>query len=159
VDKDNDNLLDALESIKDLLEKGESKLSAARESLEKAKPKKRQSKPRYPVSDEPVVPVLDDIVSPAIEDDDEDILLVDDIPELDVVADSEEENSPGSHPPLENYSTNEILAQIDDLRDTLAKELHDTLINTLVSIEADFKTSLHEHIQQIKDQIERNRKD
>ena len=78
--KDTDNrkspeLLDALESIKGLLEQSESKLSAARESLQKAKP---QANPpgsvRPSVSKEPVVPVLDDVVTSLEDDLDEDEL-------------------------------------------------------------------------------------
>lgn len=150
MDKDNDDLLDALESIKDLLEKGESKLTAARESLARAKPS--GPKPRFPVSDEPVVPVLDDVVSPAIEDDAE-MLFDDDIPELDAVAE------PVPPPPPPGYSTDEVLAMIDTLHDTLARELHDSLINAVVRIEADLKVSLDEQIRQLKKQLEQDRKD
>lgn len=156
MDKDNDDLLDALESIKDLLEKGEHKLSAARESLAKAKPSK--PKPRFPVSDEPVVPVLDDIVSPPVEDD-ADLLLDDDIPELVPEPDAVAEPTDIPPPPPAGYSTDDVLAMIDDLHATLARELHDSLINAVVSIEADLKTSLDEQIRQLREQLERDRED
>jgi hypothetical protein len=155
MDKENDDLLDALESIKGLLEKGESKLSAARESLAKAKSSPRRPATGLPVSNDPIVPVLDDIVSPAIDDDD-DALLFDDVPELYAVHELEEEMADTSTAPG-GYSTDQVLALIDSLHDTLVKELHSTLINALVSIEADIKTSLHEQIQNIKDRIEQDR--
>ena len=66
--KDTDNndspdLLNALESIKGLLEQSENKLSAARASLKKANsPEIPQGIIRPSVSSEPVVPVLDDVI-------------------------------------------------------------------------------------------------
>lgn len=161
--KDNDDLLNALESIKGLLEKGESKLSAARESLAKAKQPQRKPTPRIPISTEPVVPVLDDIVSPIEDEEDENIpLLVEtseqieppEHVELPILNDiTETEPSPTGH------STDEVLAYIDKLHEALEKELHDTLINSLVSIEMDIKNSLQEQIQQLKDLLEEGRED
>ena len=57
----NDALVKSLESIRALLAKSEGKLSAARESLDLARPK---TKPANPEMD---VPVLDDIVIPGHE--------------------------------------------------------------------------------------------
>lgn len=154
MDKDNDDLLEALESIKDLLEKGENKLTAARESLARAKPSR--PKPRFPVSDEPVVPVLDDVVAPASEDDAE-MVFDDGIPEL--IPEPDVAASAVPPPPPPGYSTDEVLAMIDTLHDTLAKELHDSLINAVVHIEADLKASLDEPIRRLREQLEQDRKD
>lgn len=160
--KENPELLNALESIKGLLEQSESKLSAARESLQKAKaPDTKPSKMRLPVSNEPVVPVLDDIVSPAADESEEaeeltlhDIPALDDIPVLDTATVPEPTISPA--PP--GHSTDEVLAYIDNLQDELEKELRNTLMRTVVNIEAEIKKTLREQLQQVKNRIEQERK-
>lgn len=53
------SLVDALESIRGLLEQSETKLSAARKSLSASSPKTSSTLPQ---KNEPVVPILDDIV-------------------------------------------------------------------------------------------------
>jgi len=167
--KDTDNrtspeLLNALESIKGLLEQSESKLSAARESLQKAKP--QAIKPglvRPSVSNEPVVPVLDDVVTSLDDELDEDglPLLEDDVPVLDDLLEAEPPttSAPASPPPLAGYSTEQVLNYIDDLQRQLEKQLRNTLMRTVVNIEAEIKKTLSEQIQQLKDEIEQNRPD
>lgn len=167
--KDTDNhtspeLLDALESIKGLLEQSESKLSAARESLQKAKP--QTIKPgivRPSVSNEPVVPVLDDVVITLDEEHDEDELplLEDDVPVLDDLMEAEPVNAPPSAAPTPSagYSTEEVLIYIDKLQQQLEKQLRNTLMRTVVNIEAEIKKTLTEQIQQLKDEIDQNRPD
>lgn len=167
--KDTDNrkspeLLDALESIKGLLEQSESKLSAARESLQKAKP---QANPpgsvRPSVSKEPVVPVLDDVVTSLEDDLDEDELplLEDDVPVLDDLLEAEPVTAPQpiSPPPVAGYDTEEVLFYLDKLQQQLEKQLRNTLMRTVVNIEAEIKKTLTEQIQQLKDEIEQNRPD
>lgn len=151
---DSQDLLDALESIKGLLEKGESKLSAARESLAQAKTSNDQaSSLRKPVSDEPVVPVLDDVVlTPAVDEEDipslsasrDDIPLPDEIPALDEVVAA----APAGH------STATVLAWLDSLQEQLEKHLHDSLLRSVVSIEADLKATLELQFQALREQIE-----
>jgi hypothetical protein len=160
---DSPELLDALESIKGLLEKSESKLSAARESLKKAKPQNnQQSIVRPSASSEPVVPVLDDVVTTLAEELDEEELplLDDDVPVLESVLEPEptvlkaEVDSEAT-----GYSEDEILAYIDSLQQQLEKELRNTLMRTVVNIEAEIKKTLAEQIQKLKDEIGQPRQD
>lgn len=161
--KDTDNndspdLLNALESIKGLLEKSENKLSAARESLRKAKTPdmKEQGIIRPSVSSEPVVPVLDDIVETiAAATEDEELPLLDDVPVLESFLEPEEEiptelpeslQSPG-------HSTDEILAYIDQLRAQLEEKLRNALMHAVVDIETEINKTLNEEIQKLKDQL------
>ena len=160
---DSPELLDALESIKGLLEKSESKLSAARESLKKAKPQNNQQGIVRPsVSSEPVVPVLDDVVTSLAEELDEEELplLDDDVPVLESVLEPEPtipETEVDSQAP--GYSEDEILAYIDGLQQQLEKELRNTLMRTVVNIEAEIKKTLAEQIQKLKDEIGQTRQD
>lgn len=161
---DSPELLDALESIKGLLEKSESKLSAARESLQKAKPQNnQQSIVRPSVSSEPVVPVLDDVVTSLAEElDEEDLpLLDDDVPVLDSIMEPEPAAAPELAPSTEvtGYSTDEIHAYIDKLQQQLEKELRNTLMRSIVNIETEIKKTLAEQIQKLKDEIEQTRQD
>ena len=153
---DSPELLDALESIKGLLEKSESKLSAARESLQKAKPQNNQHGIVRPsVSSEPVVPVLDDVVTSLAKDlDEEDLpLLDDDVPVLENVLEPETTSQ------ATGYSADELHAYIDSLQRRLEKELRNTLMRTVVNIEAEIKKTLAEQIQKLKDEIEQPRQD
>ena len=160
---DSPELLDALESIKGLLEKSESKLSAARESLKKAKPQNNQQGIVRPsVSSEPVVPVLDDVVTSLAEELDEEELplLDDDVPVLESVLEPEPavlETEVDSQ--AKGYSEDEILAYIDGLQQQLEKELRNTLMRTVVNIEAEIKKTLAEQIQKLKDEIGQTRKE
>jgi hypothetical protein len=160
---DSPELLDALESIKGLLEKSESKLSAARESLQKAKPQNNQHGIVRPsVSSEPVVPVLDDVVTSLAEDlDEEDLpLLDDDVPVLESVLEPEPPVlEPETASQATGYSADEFHAYIDSLQRRLQKELRNTLMRTVVNIEAEIKKTLAEQIQKLKDEIEQTRQD
>ena len=160
---DSPELLDALESIKGLLEKSESKLSAARESLQKAKPQNNQQGIVRPsVSSEPVVPVLDDVVTSLAEDlDEEDLpLLDDDVPVLESVLEPEPPVlEPETTSQATGYSADELHAYIDSLQRRLEKELRNTLMRTVVNIEAEIKKTLAEQIQKLKDEIEQTRQD
>ena len=157
---DSPELLDALESIKGLLEQSESKLSAARESLQKAK---TESIVRPTVSSEPVLPVLDDVVVSPTEDlDEEDLpLLDDDVPVLDSILESEPAAAPEPAPPPQptGYSVDEVQAYIDNLQRQLEKELRNSLMRTVVNIETEIKKTLAEQIQKLKDEIEQTRQD
>ena len=160
---DSPELLDALESIKGLLEKSESKLSAARESLKKAKPQNNQQGIVRPsVSSEPVVPVLDDVVTTLAEELDEEELplLDDDVPVLESVLEPEPAVLKAEvDPEATGYSEDEILAYIDSLQQQLEKELRNTLMRTVVNIEAEIKKTLAEQIQKLKDEIGQTRQD
>ena len=161
---DSPELLDALESIKGLLEQSESKLSAARASLQKAKPQTNQQDVVRPsVSSEPVVPVLDDVVASQADDlDEEDMpLLDDDVPVLDSILEPESAAAPQPAvlPQSTGHSTDEVQAYIDQLQQQLEKELRNTLMRTVVNIETEIKKTLAEQIQKLKDEIEQARQD
>ena len=152
----NDELLEALESIKGLLEKSEGKLSAARESLARAKSSNRQpdGKPRIPVSSEPVVPVLDEVVA-TLDDEEADIPVLDEtIPVLDEAAVAGEPG-PATDPATlapgpAAHSTGQVIDYLDDLQAGLEKAVHEGLINALVQIEAEIKTTIDEHFTRLK---------
>lgn len=154
---DNPDLLNALESIKGLLEKSESKLSAARESLKKAKtPDIKQGITRPSVSSEPVVPVLDDVVETIVDTtEDEDDPLLDDIPVLENSLELEDE-TPTEPPEVlqpPGHSTEEVLAYIDQLQIQLENELRNSLMHAVVEIETEINKTLNEEIQKLKDQL------
>ena len=161
--KDSPDLLNALESIKGLLEKSESKLSAARESLKKAKsPDIKPAIIRPSVSSDPVVPVLDDIVETSTDTTDvEESLLFDDLPVLENYLEPEEATlaEPQEVPQPTGHSTDEVLAYIDQLHLQLEKELSDSLMHTVVVIEAEIKETLNNEIQKLKEQVEQADKD
>lgn len=153
---DSPDLLNALESIKSLLEKSESKLSAARESLRKAKtPDIKQGIIRPSVSSEPVVPVLDDVVETIADaTDDEEPPLLDDVPLLESFLEPEEAipfEPQSLQPP--GHSTDEVLAYIDQLQAQLEEKLRNALMNAVVDIETEINETLNEEIQKLKDQL------
>jgi len=163
--KDSPELLSALESIKGLLEQSESKLSAARENLKLAKATSSPpSIARPPVSSEPVVPVLDDVVARLDDElDEEDLPLLedDDVPVLDSFLDAEPDIIPEEVPLLQptGYSTEEIQTYLDQLHRQLEKELRNTLMRTVVNIETEIKRTLTEQIQKLKEEIEQAGRD
>jgi len=123
----NDELLEALESIKGLLEKSEGKLSAARESLARAKSSNRRSpdKPRIPISSEPVVPVLDEVVATLDEDEQNIPVLESAIAGEPLQASEAAPLTPGPAA----HSTGQVIDYLDDLREGLEKAVHEGLIN------------------------------
>ena len=60
---------------------------------------------------------------------------------------------------MAGYDTEEVLFYIDKLQQQLEKQLRNTLMRTVVNIEAEIKKTLTEQIQQLKDEIEQNRPD
>ena len=154
---DSPDLLNALESIKGLLEQSENKLSAARESLKKAKsPDTSQGIIRPSVSSDPVVPVLDDVVAPSAElPEYEEPSLLEEVPELDSFLEPEETipAEPPQEPIPPGHSTDEVIACLDQLQEQLEKELTDNLAQAIVNIKAELKKSLDAEIQKLKDQL------
>jgi hypothetical protein len=160
--KDTDNndspdLLNALESIKGLLEQSENKLSAARESLKKAKPAEvTQSIVRPSVSSEPVVPVLDDVIEISADaEDDEEPSQIDEVPELQSILEPEAAPSPEplEEPQPAGHSTEEVLVYLEQLHEQLEQELSDSLMRTVVDLKAEIKKTLSEEFQKLKEQL------
>lgn len=162
----NDDLVDALESIRGLLEKSETKLSAARDSLEKAKstPIEKRTKPtqthkKPPISNEPVVPVLDDIVftddvtedSTTHNDD-----TMTDIPSLDFGAII---SKPEASPPTPQEKTpsapsrKAILSYIDKIESSLEQRIHDAMLDTMVKVEMEIKNTVAEELKALRKMI------
>ena len=163
----NDDLVDALESIRGLLEKNETKLSAARESLEKAKSKpieKHSPPPKYkkpPISSEPIVPVLDDVVFKADTKEEqttvhEDITMTD-IPSLDFDAIVSKPET--AAPPVENPKTpsgpsrKAIIAHIDKIESSLEQRIHDAMLETMAKVELEINNAVEEELKTLRKMI------
>jgi len=148
----NDELLEALESIKGLLEKSEGKLSAARESLAKARTTNRPEtdKPKIPVSTEPVVPVLDEVVATLAEDAEVIPVLEETVP---VPDQSVSDNPPPAASGPAAHSTGQVIDYLNELQGNLEKAVHEGLINALVQIEAEIQAIISEHITRLKDDL------
>ena len=159
--KDTDNndspdLLNALESIKGLLEQSENKLSAARESLKKAKsPEISQSIVRPSVSSEPVVPVLDDVIEMSADAEEEESSQLDEVPELQSILEPETIPSPEplEEPQPVGHSADEVLIYLEQLHEQLEQELTDSLMRTVDELKAEIKKTLNEEFQKLKEQI------
>ena len=147
-----DSLVDALESIQGLLAKSDSKLSAARESLATASSSQERfnslNKSTGSHSEETDIPVLNDIVIPAKNTDSEDTTLA--IPE------NAAEDIPTLYSTIESPSPEIILNYLDDLQQKLEQTLSDALMNSIVSIEEQLKTSLSSEIDLIREQIKKD---
>ena len=157
-----DALVDALESIKGLLAKSDSKLSAARESLATASSSHSQfnSLNKNKTNNQSVqteIPVLDDIVNPpenAISDDAAALA-----PEVEYELselESEIEEIPTLYSTLESPSPGLILNYLDNLQEKLEQTLSDSLKSSIVSIEAQLKASLASEIDIIREQIKKD---
>ena len=120
------DLLNALESIKGLLEQSESKLNAAKQSIELASPD------RLPL---PEVEELDD------DFDDEEI----DVPVLnDIVVPATTE---GANPTVDI----EVLkAFLDEMQTKIEKTMRDTLMKAVVQAETDIKKQMRAYLNQLR---------
>lgn len=143
-----DNLLNALESIKSLLEQSESKLSAARDSINRANQPPPARKNAGDRNNEPVVPVLDDIVDPDAYDAPEEQL---EIPEVTEEAGHADEESNMSEQRQSDSET--MLEFLDHLQASLEKEVRNTLMRTVVNIEKEVKKTIAEQLDTIRKQI------
>jgi len=169
----NDDLVDALESIRGLLEKSETKLSAARESLEKAKSTPVEKRPapvskykKPSISNEPVVPVLDDVVfqqeladKTTVHDD----ITMTDIPSLDFDAIvNKTEITPPPIPSAEKPqqpqkpsgpSRKAILDYIDGIESSLEQRIHNTILDTMAKVELEIKNAVEEELKALRNMI------
>jgi len=123
------DLLNALESIKGLLEQSETKLNAAKESIRLATPKEKL--PPLPIVEE-----LDD-------EDDDDLLL--EVPVLnDIVIPP---SSAGDRPTVDI----EVLkAFLDEMQSKIEKTMRDTLMKAVVQAETDVKKQLRAYLNQLR---------
>ena len=122
------DLLNALESIKGLLEQSETKLNAARESIQLATPKNRLPLPE--------VEELD------LDDDDDEIFEVPVLNDIVVPATTE-----GASPTVDI----EVLkAFLDEMQSKIEKTMRDTLMKAVVQAETDIKKQMRAYLNQLR---------
>lgn len=126
-DEPND-LLNALESIKGLLEQSEVKLSAARESIAKASPHKKTAEP---------VAELDEIF-----DEDEEELEIPVLSDI-VIHAADETGKP-------TVDIEVLKAFLDEMQKKIEKNMRDTLMKAVVQAETDVKKQLRAYLNQLR---------
>ncbi|MFK5912797.1 MAG: hypothetical protein QM484_00360 [Woeseiaceae bacterium] len=138
-----DSLVDALESIKKLLAKSDSKLAAARESIAIAS--NQTALGQKGVQEQLNIPVLDDIVIPT---------------EIESIADKIDETIPVVNETIPTLSLSSaepdpqvMLDYLDSLEKSLEKTLRNALMKSIVTIESELKKSLSSEIDKVREQI------
>lgn len=171
-----ESLVDALENIKSLLEKSESKLSAARESIALAnssssKVKALSGDKDIPVLEEEIIPTLgDEEIIPTLGDEEIIPTLGDDIKEIiptldsDVEADllfdvSLSETAPTFPsepvaPVIQGIMSDDVMELIDEFQDRLPAMLTRIISNcSLSSLEGNLFEALQKEINQLRNEI------
>lgn len=154
--KDPDSLVDALESIKNLLAKSDSKLAAARESIAIAS---NQTAKGQIESEQFEIPVLDDIVAPSeIESATEEVSNISEqlSEKIDETLAAVHESIPTLSDTVSAPNPQVMLDYLDTLQLKLEKSLRDSLMKSIVTIEAGLKKSLTAEIDNIRDQIKKD---
>jgi len=129
-----DSLVDALESIKGLLEKSDAKLAAARESIAIASTQTETGVISESTHEQFEIPVLDDVVT-----DEDDV----DFDELIPTLTTEEAR----------LDPQVIITYLDQVQKQLEKTLRDSLMKSIVTIESGLKANLTEEIEKIRQQV------
>jgi len=151
-----DSLVDALESIKSLLAKSDSKLAAARESIAIASNQTALGKLE---SEQFEIPVLHDVVEP------DDVVSVtkevSNISEqlsekIDETLAAVHESIPTLSDPVSTPDPQVMLEYLDTLQLKLEKSLRDALMKSIVTIEAGLKKSLTSEIDKVREQIKKD---
>ncbi len=146
-----DSLVDALESIKSLLAKSDSKLAAARESIAIASSQTAQG---HLESEQFEIPVLDDIVEPV-----EVEFATEEVSKVSAqLSEKIDETLAVVNENIPTLSTSEpdpqiMLDHLDTLQTKLEKSLRDSLMKSIVTIELGLKKSLVGEIDKIREQI------
>ena len=157
--KDPDSLVDALESIKNLLAKSDSKLAAARESIAIASNQTALGTQDVHAHEQFEIPVLNDIVT---QDDVESATeAVSNISEQISEKISEtlaavNESIPTLSDPISSPDPQVMLDYLDALQEKLEKSLRDSLMKSIVTIEAGVRKSLFSEIDKIREQIKKD---
>jgi len=165
IDKDQDDLMSTLESIRGLLEQNESKLTAARESITNANNLNDTSTlNKMRSSEEEIVPILDQIIEPGTSLNNDSQI---DIPELDSIVSTEEPQEQedlnielSSSEPIRSEKTKDHLASLtqknllldalDSFQIDLEQSLREDLMKTMIGLEKDLKEKISKKIEQIK---------
>lgn len=157
--KDPDSLVDALESIKNLLAKSDSKLAAARESIAIASNQTALGTQDIQAHEQFEIPVLNDIVT---QDDVESATeAVSNISEQISEKISEtlaavNESIPTLSDPISSPDPQIMLDYLDTLQEKLEKSLRDSLMKSIVTIEAGLRKSLFSEVDKIREQIKKD---
>lgn len=151
-----DSLVDALESIKSLLAKSDSKLAAARESIAIAS---NQTAKGQIESEQFEIPVLDDIVVPAdVESATEEVSNISEqlSEKIGETLAAVHESIPTLSDAVSAPDPEVMLDYLDTLQEKLEKTLRDSLMKSIVTIEAGLKKSLTTEIDNIREQIKKD---
>lgn len=164
IDKDStgsdsqDSLVDALESIKKLLAKSDSKLAAARESIAIAS--NQTALGQKDVHEQFEIPVLDDIVIPTeFESVTEEVSNISEqlSEKIDETLAAVNENIPTfSEQAPSSPDPQVVLDYLDTLQVKLEKTLRDSLMKSIVTIEVGLKQSLVSEIDKIREQVKKD---
>lgn len=152
-DKDSDSLVDALESIKNLLAKSDSKLAAARESIAIAS---SQTARGHLNSEQFEIPVLDDIVD--VESATEEVSNISEelSSKIDETIAAVNESIPTLSDSIAGPDPQIMLKYIDALQEKLEKSLRDSLMKSIVTIEAGLRKTLFAEVDKIREQIKKD---
>jgi len=168
IEKDQDDLMSTLESIRGLLEQNESKLTAARESITNANNLNDTSTlTKIRNTEEEIVPILDQIIDPNTSLGNDSQI---DIPELDSIVSTEAPQEQedlnielSSSEPVRSEKTKDHLASLtqknllldalDNFQIDLEQSLREDLMKTMIGLEKDLKEKISKKINQIKDDI------
>ena len=152
-----DSLVDALESIKSLLAKSDSKLAAARESIAIASNQTALGKLNIHEQHDLEIPVLDDIVIPAeVESATEEVSNI-----SEKISEKIDETLAAVNESIPTLSEAKpdpqiMLDYLDTLQEKLEKTLRDSLMKSIVTIEAGLKQSLVSEIDKIRKQVKKD---
>ena len=153
-EKDPDSLVDALESIKNLLAKSDSKLAAARESIALA-----SSQTAKRSTEQFEIPVLDDIVTHAdVESATAEVSYISEelSSKIDETLAAVTERIPTLSDSVSGIDPEVLLGYLDTLQEKLEKSLRDSLMKSIVTIEAGLKKSLVAEVDKIREQIKKD---
>lgn len=166
IEKDQDELMSTLESIRGLLAQSEGKLNAARESISLANTQTQNSSASISSRDEEIVPILDNIVDTEASSN-----SLGSIPDLNHIfktshIESEIEVGDVTPFPIQNQTENQpvpdlatltqknlLIDALDNLQLDLEQSLRETLMKTMVTLEKDLKDRISKKIKEIKAEI------
>lgn len=156
INKDPDSLVDALESIKSLLAKSDSKLAAARESIAIAS---NQTPLGHINSEEFDIPILHDVVDPGnVESVTKEVSNISEqlSSKIDETLAAVNESIPNLSETISAHDPQVMLDHLDTLQKKLEKTLRDSLMKSIVTIEAGLKKSLISEIDNIRKQVKKD---
>lgn len=133
----NEDLLQALESIKGLLAESETKLSAARDSIKLANEASTSKR-------EEIVPVLEEIVIPGQDMNNDN----DEIPILDETIAAELDTAPEAAVDIP-----QLLDTLDAIQEGMEKQIRESLMQSVVRIESDLKKHLDAKFRELRLQL------